>query len=48
MEMPDDKDAAVHWFFETMLNLREQMNAQEFAALRTWIEFLAEEQPLAH
>ena len=48
MGMPDDKDAAVRWFFETIFQLRDQMSEQEFAAFRRWVEFVAEEQAVAH
>lgn len=48
MGKPDDKDAAVHWFFDTIFRLREQMSDREFAEFRAWIEFLAEEQTVAH
>lgn len=48
MGIPDDKDAAVRWFFETLFALSEQLSEQEFAAFREWIEFIAGEPPVAH
>ena len=47
-DMPDDKDAAVRWFFETIFALREELDDAEFDALRAWLEFVADEQAVAH
>lgn len=44
----DDESAEVRWFFETIAALRAQMSDEEFYALRSWIEFLAEKQTVAH
>jgi hypothetical protein len=48
MDMPDDKDADVRWFFETVFALREVLNDREFAAFRDWLEFVVEDQAVAH
>lgn len=46
--MPDDKDAAVRRFIETIFALREALDDAEFEALRDWLEFVADEQLVAH
>ena len=48
MDMPDDKDAAVRWFFQTIFALREELDDHEFEAFRDWLAFVVEEQAIAH
>lgn len=48
MGIPADDIAALRWFIETISTLRKQMNDEEFAALRKWIEFAAEARTDAH
>ena len=48
MDMPDDKDAAVRRFIETIFALREELDDAEFAVFRDWLAFVADEQPVAH
>lgn len=48
MGIPADDSAALRWFIETLSTLREQMSAEEFAALRMWIEFVADKQAASH
>ncbi len=46
--MPDDRDAAASWFLETLFVLREELDNEAFEALRAWLVFLTDEQPIAH
>jgi hypothetical protein len=48
MDTPADKLASLLRFIDTLSSLRRQMSDEEFEALRSWIEFVADSQTTAH
>lgn len=48
MSVPNDNEAAIRWFLETVFRLREDLSDAEFDAFRQWVEFVADEQATAH
>lgn len=48
MDRQQDNDQSARWFLETLMKLRKELSDAEFAILRMWLEFVAEENLTAH